>query len=71
MEMKSGQKRTWPELVGVKAEEAERKIKEEMPAVTQFQVAAQNSFVTMEYNPRRIRLFVDDIGNAFQPPRIG
>ncbi|OMO97229.1 Proteinase inhibitor I13, potato inhibitor I [Corchorus olitorius] len=66
----SGPKMEWPELVGVTPEEAEKKIKEEMPRV-RIQVVQANSFVTMDFNQARVRLFLDPSGKVQRPPRIG
>ncbi|KAA8516394.1 hypothetical protein F0562_016687 [Nyssa sinensis] len=65
-----GPKTTWPEVVGLTVEEAERKIKEDMPRA-QFQVVPPNHFVTMDYRTERVRLFIDSSGNVSHPPRIG
>uniref|UniRef100_A0A5B7CAU7 Putative subtilisin inhibitor CLSI-I n=1 Tax=Davidia involucrata TaxID=16924 RepID=A0A5B7CAU7_DAVIN len=66
----SNTKTTWPEVVGLTAEEAERKIKEDMPRA-QIQVVPPNHFVTMDYRGDRVRLFIDSSGKVSQPPRIG
>ncbi|OMO66364.1 Proteinase inhibitor I13, potato inhibitor I [Corchorus capsularis] len=63
-------KMEWPELVGLTPEEAEKKIKEEMPRV-RIQVVRANSFVTMDFNQARVRLFLDPSGKVQRPPRIG
>ncbi|XP_034694648.1 subtilisin inhibitor CLSI-I-like [Vitis riparia] len=63
-------KTTWPEVVGMTVEEAERKIREDMPRV-QFQVVQPNCFVTMDFNTRRVRLYVDSEGKVSRAPRIG
>ena len=63
-------KMEWPELVGLTPEEAERKIKEDMPRV-QIQVVEANSFVTMDFNQGRVRLYLDPSGKVQRPPRIG
>ncbi|XVF55227.1 hypothetical protein PTKIN_Ptkin06aG0019800 [Pterospermum kingtungense] len=63
-------KMEWPELVGLTPEEAEKKIKEEKPRV-QIQVVAANSFVTMDFNQGRVRLYLDPSGKVQRPPRIG
>ena len=60
----------WPELVGLTQEETERKIKENMPRV-QIQVVGGNSFVTMDFNQGRVRLYLDPSGKVQRPPRIG
>lgn len=63
-------KMEWPELVGLTPEEAERKIKEDMPRV-QIQVVQANCFVTMDFNHGRVRLYLDPPGKVERPPRIG
>lgn len=63
-------KLTWPEVVGLTPEEGERKIKEEMPRVS-VQVVPANSFVTMDFNQQRVRLYTDSSGKIARVPRIG
>ncbi|CAA2954407.1 subtilisin inhibitor CLSI-I-like [Olea europaea var. sylvestris] len=63
-------KTSWAEVVGLTAEEAERKIKEEMAGV-QIQIVPQDAFVTMDYQSNRVRIFVDSSGKVTKPPRIG
>ncbi|XP_028772986.1 subtilisin inhibitor CLSI-I-like [Neltuma alba] len=63
-------KTSWPELVGVTAEEAEKKIKEEMERAV-IQVVPPDSFVTMDFNAQRVRLYVDESLNVAKPPTIG
>uniref|UniRef100_A0A7N0RHC4 Subtilisin inhibitor 1 n=1 Tax=Kalanchoe fedtschenkoi TaxID=63787 RepID=A0A7N0RHC4_KALFE len=63
-------KKTWPELVGTPAGEAERKVKEEMEGANIFVVPA-DAFVTADYRTDRVRLYVDGAGNVVRPPRIG
>ncbi|KAK7334728.1 hypothetical protein VNO80_26489 [Phaseolus coccineus] len=63
-------KTSWPELVGVSAEEAETKIKEEMSDV-QIQVVPPDSFVTADYKPKRVRLYVDESNKVIRTPTIG
>ncbi|KAK2972324.1 hypothetical protein RJ640_014382 [Escallonia rubra] len=63
-------KTTWPELVGLTPEEAEAKIKEEMPRAV-VRVVPPNHFVTMDYRTDRVRLYVDSAGKVANPPRIG
>ncbi|GKV05884.1 hypothetical protein SLEP1_g17836 [Rubroshorea leprosula] len=62
-------KMEWPELVGMTVEEAERKIKEDMPGV-QTQVIEPNCLFTMDFNQRRVRLLVDSSGKVQKPPRL-
>ncbi|XP_052174562.1 subtilisin inhibitor CLSI-I-like [Diospyros lotus] len=63
-------KTTWPEVVGLVAEEAERKIKEDMPRA-RIQVVPPGCFVTMDFNQERVRLHVDSSGKVAGPPRVG
>ncbi|KAE8687002.1 Subtilisin inhibitor 1 [Hibiscus syriacus] len=63
-------KMDWPELVGFTHDEAEKKIKEDVPRV-QIQVVQANSFVTMDFNQGRVRLYLDASGKVDRPPRIG
>ncbi|XP_068644827.1 subtilisin inhibitor-like [Aristolochia californica] len=65
-----GSKREWPEVVGLAVEEAEQKIKEDMPRAI-FQVLPQGSFVTMDFNLRRVRIFMDESRKVARPPRVG
>nr|P81712.1 RecName: Full=Subtilisin inhibitor CLSI-I [Canavalia lineata]AAB32689.1 subtilisin inhibitor, CLSI-I [Canavalia lineata, seeds, Peptide, 65 aa] [Canavalia lineata]prf//2024227A subtilisin inhibitor [Canavalia lineata] len=65
----STRKTSWPELVGVTAEEAE-KIKEEMSGV-EIQVVPPGSFVTADYKPQRVRLYVDESNKVTRTPGIG
>ncbi|KAK3034252.1 hypothetical protein RJ639_032187 [Escallonia herrerae] len=63
-------KTIWPELVGLTPEEAEAKIKKEMPRATVY-VVPPNHFVTMDYRTDRVRIYVDSAGKVANPPRIG
>ncbi|XP_016474907.1 subtilisin inhibitor-like [Nicotiana tabacum] len=63
-------KMSWPELVGVTAEEAEKKIKEEKPELD-IHIIPPNSMVTMDYRLERVRIFVDASGKVAQEPRLG
>ena len=51
------------------AEEAEKKIKEEMPGAD-VQVVPHDSLVTMDFRPQRVRLFVDS-QKVVRTPGIG
>lgn len=66
----AGKKTQWPELLGMKAEDAEKKIKEEMPRA-KVHVIPHDSFVTMDFVSTRVRLFVDSSQNVVKAPRIG
>ncbi|KAD3338658.1 hypothetical protein E3N88_34179 [Mikania micrantha] len=66
----AGMKRSWPEVMGMKAEDAERKIKEEMPSA-KVDVIPHQTFVTMDFVSTRVRLFVDSSQKVVKPPKIG
>ncbi|XP_071691751.1 subtilisin inhibitor-like [Rutidosis leptorrhynchoides] len=66
----SSAKTNWPELVGWKADDAEKKIKEEMPRAT-VQVVPHDSFVTMDFKSTRVRLYVDSAQTIVKEPRTG
>lgn len=66
----SAEKTSWPELVGLTPEEAEKKIKEESPKIS-VQVVPPNSFVTMDYRLDRVRIFVDTSGKVARSPTLG
>ncbi|XP_058758641.1 subtilisin inhibitor-like [Vicia villosa] len=70
LEQPSSAKTSWPELVGVTADEAEKKIKEEMPEA-RIQVVPPNTPVTYDYRLDRVRLFVDESSKVIETPTIG
>nr|GMD46535.1 subtilisin inhibitor-like [Ipomoea batatas] len=70
MDGSSGEKTSWPELVGRTPEEAEKKIKEESRKIS-VQVVPPNSFVTMDYRLDRVRIFVDTSGKVARSPKLG
>ncbi|CAK9159167.1 unnamed protein product [Ilex paraguariensis] len=61
-------KTSWPELVGLTAGEAEKKVKEDFPKA-EIQVVPPNHFVTMDYRTSRVRIHVDSSGKVERPPR--
>lgn len=63
-------RRQWPDVVGMSVEEAEKKIKEDMPMAT-FQVVLPERFVTCDYNERRVRLYVDSSSKVVRTPGVG
>ncbi|XP_061357504.1 subtilisin inhibitor CLSI-I-like isoform X2 [Gastrolobium bilobum] len=63
-------KTSWPELVGVTAEEAEKKIKEEMAGV-EIRVVLPGYLITCDYETQRVRLYVDKSKKVIQTPMIG
>lgn len=62
---------TWPELVGSTAEGAKQKVKEEFGDSIRVQVVPPNTFVTMDFDRQRVRLYVDSSGNVARTPRVG
>uniref|UniRef100_A0ACD5WSV8 Uncharacterized protein n=1 Tax=Avena sativa TaxID=4498 RepID=A0ACD5WSV8_AVESA len=63
-------KNSWPEVVGLSSEEAKKKIVEDKPEAN-VQVVPADSFVTMDYNTDRVRVFVDSTDKVTKAPRIG
>lgn len=59
----------WPELVGMKVEEAEKKIKEDRPEA-QIQVIEPNCLFTMDFSQQWVRLLVDRSGKVQKPPGV-
>ncbi|KAI3988477.1 hypothetical protein MKX01_026291 [Papaver californicum] len=66
----AGLKTNWPELVGLGAEEAQNKIKEDMPAV-QIQEVPLDHFVTMDFNQSRVCLYLDSSDKVARTPQLG
>jgi hypothetical protein len=62
-------KSSWPEVVGLSSEEA-KKIIEDKPEAN-VQVVPADSFLTMDYNTSRVRVFVDSSDKVTKAPRIG
>lgn len=69
-QMNTAPMKIWPELVGLSGEEAKAKILSENPSYEVF-LLPENSFVTMDYRPKRVRLFLDHDGNVSKVPRVG
>lgn len=68
--MSSGEKSSWPELVGMNGKEAKTRLQSILPD-KQVLVIPADSMVTMDYRTDRIRIFVDGSGNVERPPSIG
>ncbi|GMN53491.1 hypothetical protein TIFTF001_022651 [Ficus carica] len=64
-------KNSWPELVGVKSEVAENKIKSENPSVKSVNIVPEGSFVTADFRTDRVRVWVDEHGIITKVPKIG
>ncbi|KAL3536430.1 hypothetical protein ACH5RR_004891 [Cinchona calisaya] len=65
-----GERKQWPELVGLSSEEAERRIKEEIPGIN-VQVIPPDSMVTMDFRIDRVRIFTDSSGKVSRAPMLG
>ncbi|CAL4892553.1 unnamed protein product [Urochloa decumbens] len=63
-------KSSWPEVVGLPSEAAKQKILADRPDV-QVIVLPVGSFVTTEFNPKRVRVFVNPAGYVAETPKIG
>ncbi|PON83328.1 Proteinase inhibitor [Trema orientale] len=64
-------KSSWPELVGIQSEVAEKTIQKENPSVKAVIVVPEGSFVTLELRRDRVRLWVDQQGLVTRVPNIG
>ncbi|PRQ36375.1 putative proteinase inhibitor I13, potato inhibitor I [Rosa chinensis] len=63
-------KNSWPELVGAKGREAERKVESENDLVEAV-IVKEGSFVTQDYRCDRVRIWVDRHGTVTRVPTIG
>ncbi|KAF7059684.1 hypothetical protein CFC21_066553 [Triticum aestivum] len=59
----TGEKTSWPEVVGLCAEEAKKIILKDKPDAN-IVVLPAGSMVTMDYDPLRVRIFVDTVAEA-------
>jgi hypothetical protein len=64
-------KTSWPEVVGTDGATAARTIRGENPSMALVQVLPQDSMVTMDYIPTRVRIFVNDDNKVARTPRTG
>ncbi|XP_020598985.1 subtilisin inhibitor CLSI-I-like [Phalaenopsis equestris] len=62
--------RSWPEVVGLTAEEAEKRIKEDDPKL-RLQVVGPDRCVTADFVTDRVWIFVDSEGKVIRTPTIG
>ncbi|KAJ1261199.1 hypothetical protein BS78_09G009700 [Paspalum vaginatum] len=68
MEVKSADgKWSWPEVVGLSVEEAKKLILKDKPDAD-IVVLPVGAFVTMDFHPNRVRIFVDIVAET---PRVG
>ncbi|KAI5021185.1 hypothetical protein ZWY2020_055030 [Hordeum vulgare] len=63
-------KSSWPELVGVLATLAATQIALDRPDVA-VEVLPPGAPLTPDYNPERVRVFIDNSGIVSQTPTIG
>ncbi|EXB55550.1 Glu S.griseus protease inhibitor [Morus notabilis] len=63
-------KNSWPELVGVQGEVAEKIIEKENPAVDAI-IVTEGSVVTADYRCDRVRVWVNNHGIVYKVPTIG
>lgn len=64
------QKKEWPELVGVKGEEAEKRVKHDDPTI-QTQIIEEDMMYTSDYRLDRVRIFINNAGNVAKAPKRG
>ena len=62
-----GAKTSWPEVVGLSVEEANKAILKDKPDAD-IVVLPVGSIVTADYRPDRVRIFVDTVA---QTPHVG
>lgn len=63
-------KSSWPEVVGLTGEEAEKKIKEDRPDVT-VQIVQPGQGVPRDFRDDRVFVYVDSAGKVEKAPAIG
>jgi len=63
-------KENWPELVGLKGEDARDQVKQQRPDV-EIQILPELGPVTMDFRPDRVRIFVDKDGKVVHAPNCG
>eukprot|EP00245_Coleochaete_scutata_P007484 TRINITY_DN22907_c0_g1_i1.p2 TRINITY_DN22907_c0_g1~~TRINITY_DN22907_c0_g1_i1.p2 ORF type:complete len:206 (-),score=45.83 TRINITY_DN22907_c0_g1_i1:366-956(-) len=68
---RSGLKREWPELVGMRGEDAKAAVEQESPRGLKVYLVPHDAFVTMDYRTDRLRIYVDQKGVVSSVPRIG
>lgn len=68
--MAPGSKEKWPELVGKDGSVARTVIEKDLPGVDAV-LLPEDSMVTMDYQLKRVRIFVDTQGNVAVAPRVG
>ncbi|CAF1399636.1 unnamed protein product [Rotaria sordida] len=68
--MSAIEKRVWPELVGKDVNSATKTLKEESN-IDHIETLRDDSPVTLDFCPTRIRVFVDEKNIVTVEPRIG
>jgi hypothetical protein len=66
----NSKKSSWPELEGLPSDVAKHKILADRPDV-EVDVLPYGSFVTQEYNDKRVRVYFNYFGNVAGVPKIG
>lgn len=68
--MSANEKRVWPELVGKDADAAIKILKEES-GLDNIPIVRDNSAITLDHCPTRIRVFVNEKNIVTVDPRLG
>ena len=61
---------SWPELVGLNAENASAWMKEHYPEYT-IHVVDYDAYVTEDYDPKRVRIYKAPNGTVYVAPKFG
>lgn len=69
-EVKDIKARSWPEVVGLTVEDAKNIIRKDKPRAL-FGVVPPKCCVPQDFQPQRVRLYVDHAGIVVKPPCIG
>lgn len=64
-------KTSWPELVGATGLEAKHVIETESPNKLSIFIVPEDAIVTMDYNPLRVRIYVNKEAKVVRPPMVG
>eukprot|EP00243_Klebsormidium_subtile_P003797 TRINITY_DN17403_c0_g1_i1.p1 TRINITY_DN17403_c0_g1~~TRINITY_DN17403_c0_g1_i1.p1 ORF type:complete len:122 (+),score=11.26 TRINITY_DN17403_c0_g1_i1:152-517(+) len=64
-------KTSWPELVGATGLEAKDVIERESPNKLSIFIVFEDAIVTMDYNPLRVRIYVNKEAKVVRPPMVG
>jgi hypothetical protein len=64
-------KTTWPELVGRTGPEAKDVIDAESAGKLTIFIVPEDAIVTMDYNPQRVRIYVNEDARVVRSPTVG